>query len=277
MVRRNIILMLLLLVCPVLLMAQNQNVVVRIKGNVQIMRKGEKLWNPLRERDTVKLFDKINLPANSSVSIMKTSTRAVFSTDQVGQMTVHDIIKKAENQGLAVIKNVIEESALNNSKRDFTSYGASVRGQEVESVTEAVYAHVYETINGILERGEIKEEKAFALSRIYADNMCSFKVTNFTDSTYYVNLVCVNLHKKDSDVCYPYGITTAILPDSEFTFPGEFYDSDDVIYILVASSVDFDSSLFSLKIRNGSTPKNIDSCREVFCSISGEVKKLCCK
>lgn len=277
MVRRNIILMLLLLVCHVLLMAQNHNVVVRIKGNVQIMRKGEKLWNPLRERDTVKLFDRINLPANSSVSIMKTSTRAVFSTDQVGQMTVHDIIKKAENQGLAVIKNVIEESALNNSKRDFTSYGASVRGQEVESVTEAVYAHVYETINGILERGEIKEEKAFALSRIYADNMCSFKVTNFTDSTYYVNLVCVNLHKKDSDVCYPYGITTAIMPDSEFTFPGEFYDSDDVIYILVASSVDFDSSLFSLKIRNGSTPKNRDSGIEVFCSMSGEVKNICCK
>ena len=256
---------LLLFICPLLSMAQNNNVIVRIKGDVQIMHRGDKQWKTLHMRDTVKLIDMINLSPNSSVSIMKTSTRAVYTADNTGQMTVRDIIKKAESRDMAVISNVIKENVSSggeNSRRDFTSYGASVRGQGGAAEIDAVYAHVYKAINGICAQGEIKEDaKSPALSRVYADDTFSFKVTCVDDCTCYVNIYCVN-------------ISTANGSGSVLMLPGEFYDSIDVVYLLVASTVDYDSSLISLKLRNGEKPQDSTDNDLVKCSLSPDARKL---
>ena len=269
---------LLLFICPLLSMAQNNNVIVRIKGDVQIMHRGDKQWKTLHMRDTVKLIDMINLSPNSSVSIMKTSTRAVYTADNTGQMTVRDIIKKAESRDMAVISNVIKENVSSggeNSRRDFTSYGASVRGQGGAAEIDAVYAHVYKAINGICAQGEIKEDaKSPALSRVYADDTFSFKVTCVDDCTCYVNIYCVNLSNQSVEACYPRNISTANVSGSVLMLPGEFYDSIDVVYLLVASTVDYDSSLISLKLRNGEKPQDSTDNDLVKCSLSPDARKL---
>lgn len=269
---------LLLFICPLLSMAQNNNVVVRIKGDVQIMHRGDKQWKTLHVSDTVKLIDKINLAPNSSVGIMKTSTRAVYTADNAGQMTVRDIIKKAESRDMAVISNVIKENVASggeNSRRDFTSYGASVRGQGDAGETDAVYAHVYKAINSIYARGEIKEnDKSLVLSRVYADDTFAFKVKCVDDCTYYVNIYCINLSNQSVETCYPSNISTAHVSSSEFMLPGEYYDSEYVVYLLVASTIDYDSSLISLKLRNGEKPQNSTDNSAVKCSLSADACKL---
>lgn len=269
---------LLLFICPLLSIAQNNNVIVRLKGDVQIMHRADKQWKTLHVRDTVKLIDKINLSPNSSVSIMKTSTRAVYTADNAGQMTVRDIIKKAESRDMAVINNVIKEnvsSAGKNSRRDFTSYGASVRGQGDDSEIDAVYAHVYKAISTIYTRGEIKENAMSpAISRVYADDTFSFKVTGVDDCACYINIYCVDLSNQSVEACYPRNISTANVSSSEFMLPGVFYDSNEVVYLLVASTVDYDSSLISLKLRNGEKPQNGTDNDKVKCSLSTDARKL---
>ena len=269
---------LLLLICPLLSMAQNNNVIVRIKGDVQIMHRGNKQWKTLHVRDTVKLIDKINLSPNSLVSIMKTSTRAVYTVDNTGQMTVRDIIKKAESRDMAVISNVIKENVSSggeNSRRDFTSYGASVRGQGDDAEIDAVYAHVYKAVNGIYAQGEIKEDvKSPALSRIYADDTFSFKMTCVEGCTCYVNIYCINLSNRSVEACYPCNISTANVSSAVLMLPGEFYDSNDVVYLLVASTVDYDSSLISLKLRNADKPQDSTDNDLVKCCLSPDARKL---
>lgn len=270
---------LLLLICPFLSIAQNHNVIVRLKGDVQIMHRDDKQWKPLHMRDTVKLIDKIKLSPNSSVSIMKTATRAVYTVDNTAQMMVRDIIKKAENKDMAVISNILKENASSgreNTQRDFTSYGASVRGQGEYNEINAVYACVCRAIDDIYAFDKIKKEydNSFAVSRIYADDTFSFKVTNIIDYAYYLNIFCVNLYNQSVEVCYPYNISIAKISKSEFVLPGEFYDSEDVVYLFVASSVDFDSSLISLKLKNGEKPQNSIENVKVKCSISTEAHSL---
>lgn len=268
---------LLLLICPTLSTAQNYNVIVRLKGDVRIMHRGDQQWETLKLHDTVKLVDKINLSSNSSVSIMRTSTRAVYTANSTAQLTVHDIIKKAESRDMAVINNILKENASSgkeNTQRDYTSYGASVRGQNGRSEIDAVYACVCRALKDIYAYSEIKEhDDSPAISRIYADNTYSFKATDVADCDYFVNIFCVNLHSHSVEACYPYNISIA-KAKSEFVLPGEFYDSEDVIYLLVASSVDYDASLISLKFKNSEQPQNCIENVKVACSISTEARRL---
>ncbi|MBR5843726.1 MAG: hypothetical protein IKY75_04005 [Bacteroidaceae bacterium] len=278
MTKYKLFLVLLFFVSPLLSLAQNHNVIVRLKGDVQIMHRGDKHWKTLQKRDTVKLIDKINLSPNSSVSIMKTSTRAVYTVDNAGQMTVRDIIKKAEGRDMAVISNVLKENASSGgekTRRDFTSYGASVRGQGDTGKIDAVYACIYKAINNIYARSEIKEDdKSPAITRIYADDTYSFKVANIDVGTCYVNMFCVNLYSESVEVCYPRNISIANMSTSEFMLPGEFYDSEDVVYLFVASTVDYDSSLISLKLKNGEKPQNNIDDGMVKCTLSADARKL---
>jgi hypothetical protein len=278
MVKYKHLLTLLLFICPLLSMAQNHNVIVRLNGNVQIMQRNDKQWKTLHVRDTVKLIDMINISPNSSVSIMKTSTRAVYTANNSAQMTVYDIIKKAESSEMAVVNNILKENASTggqNSQRDFTSYGASVRGGATSDETDAVYACLYGVIENIYAHGEVKEyDNTPTISRIYADDTYSFKVTNITDCNYFVNIFCVNLYNQLVEVCYPCNISISKTSESEIMLPGEFYNSEDVIYLFVASSVDYEPSLISLKFKNSEKPQNSLENVKVKCSISAEARRI---
>jgi hypothetical protein len=278
MVKYKHLLTLLLFICPLLSMAQNHNVIVRLNGNVQIMQRNDKQWKTLHVRDTVKLIDMINISPNSSVSIMKTSTRAVYTANNSAQMTVYDIIKKAESSEMAVVNNILKENASTggqNSQRDFTSYGASVRGGATSDETDAVYAYLYGVIENIYAHGEVKEyDNTPTISRIYADDTFSFKVTCVEGCTCYVNIYCINLSNRSVEACYPCNISTANVSSAVLMLPGEFYDSNDVVYLLVASTVDYDSSLISLKLRNGEKPQDSTDNDLVKCSLSPDARKL---
>jgi hypothetical protein len=56
--------------------------------------------------------------------------------------------------------------------------------------------------------------------------------------------------------------------------PGEFYNSEDVIYLFVASSVDYEPSLISLKFKNSEKPQNSLENVKVKCSISAEARRI---
>ena len=121
------------------MLAQNHDyVILRMTTEANVRYKGADEWQPLKEKDVVNLFDVIDLVGDGTVSIMKTATRAVYSTSDTEPATVYDVIRKAEDKHMGVVRNVFKEAVSDNSakKSDFSSYGASVRGQESGSIQE---------------------------------------------------------------------------------------------------------------------------------------------
>lgn len=241
-----------------LLSARNANVIVRLDGNAMARHKGQTQWVTLNEKDTVELFDMISLARNSSVSVMKVSTRAVYSFSESGPMMVYDVIKKAEDKHLGVVRAVVKEAVSDNSARkksDFSSYGASVRGQSRQTDTDVVYAGLCDAINRYFSGAGLENpHKDILLSREGPEELFSLKVSNSSDALYYVNVVCLDRAAPSFELCYPLGATAAVSPGAELILPGSYRHDKDIVYMLVASPVDFDSTLLDMNLRKRVAP-----------------------
>lgn len=257
--KRCIFLMAWLLCASGLLSAQNVNVVVRLEGKAMVRHKDQTKWVPLSEKDTVSLFDMISLARNSSVSVMKASTRAVYTFDVSAEPTMlYDIIKKAESTHLGVVRTVLKEAVTGNSvrkKSDFTSYGASVRGQSHDTHTNVVYAGLCDAINKYFSGSALENpHKGPVLSRMGSEGLFSLKVSNGSNDLYYVNVVCLDLSAPSFELCYPLEATMAVSPGTELHLPGEYQNDAGIVYMLVASLVDFDSTLLDMNLKKRIAP-----------------------
>ncbi len=255
----RLIVALLLLFFPGLLFSQNNNVILRLVGDAEIMSRGMDQWMPLSEKDTVSLLDVINLSSGSSISIMKTSTRAVYKSEYVGPIMVYDIFKRAAAGNMAVIKRVISEATLGNrvdSKPDYSSYGASVRGQGDGDITASVYAGLFDAVTNFFQgHEEIKKNNSLDLCRISNGNLIAFQVINHSDSVYYVNLVCLDSSTSSFNLCYSFDSAIEIAPKTELTLPEVYCNMEEVKYMLLASTEEYNSSLLDINIRNRLTPE----------------------
>ena len=255
----RLIVALLLLFFPGLLFSQNKNIILRLVGDAEIMYRGMDQWMPLSEKDTVSLLDVINLSSGSSVSIMKTSTRAVYKSECVGPIMVYDIFKSADAGNMAVIKRVISEATLGNrveSKPDYSSYGASVRGQRDGAVTASVYAGLFDAVtNFFLGHEAILKNHSLDLCRIDNGDLIAFQVINHSDSVYYVNLVCLDPSTSSFNLCYSFDSAIEIAPKTELTLPARYCNMEGIKYMLLASTEEYNSSLLDINIRNCITPE----------------------
>lgn len=243
------------------MLAQNHDyVILRMTTEANVRYKGADEWQPLKEKDVVNLFDVIDLVGDGTVSIMKTATRAVYSTSDTEPATVYDVIRKAEDKHMGVVRNVFKEAVSDNSakKSDFSSYGASVRGQESGSNTDAVYAAVCAAVNSYFTYGSVQvADTDISLTRVYDGDFYSFRVTNETPVMQFVNVVCINTSVPSFDLCYTFDVTPVAVPGEETLLPGEFCGNmDGTIYLLVASPENFDSGLVDMSLKKRLAPKS---------------------
>ena len=257
---RCIYLIVLLSVISNLLSAQNDDyVILRMTADVNVKYRGSDRWEPLKERDAVTLFDVIDLVGDGSVSIMKKSTRTVYSTVDTEPMTVYDIVKRAENKHLGIVRNVAKEAVSTNStkKPDVSSYGASVRGQVHTGSTDDVYAAVCSAVNMYFSDGSISgQNPGLSLTRVYDGELYSLCITNNTEYIQYVNIVCVDTVSPAFRLCYPFEVTPVAAAGEKTFLPGDYFDAEGVFYLLVASTENFDSSLLDMNLRKRLAPKS---------------------
>lgn len=247
----------LLWIIPGLLSAQNNNVIFRLEGEAKVMRRGEDTWNPLKEKDAVMLFDVIDLSPGGSVSIMKTSTRAVYTSVHAGPMMVYDIFKQADAGHMEVVRNVVQEAAQGGGRSDpdFSSYGASVRGQDAGN-TAAVYACLCEAVERYFAEGTPGgPEGCVSFARAYDGGTFSFKLVNGGEEAMFVNVVCMDAASSSSCLCYPFPTPIVIMPGTEMTLPGKYCPDASVSYMLLVSAKGFDASLLDLSLKKGLAPE----------------------
>ena len=256
----RIILVALLLAIHGLLSAQNNNVILRLNGDARVMHRNINKWEPLNEKDTVGLFDIIELTTGGSVNIMKTSNRTVYTSKHTEPQMVYEIFKKTDDDHMAIMRHMMSEVAANSkakSSKDYSSYGASVRGSGKKDITATVYAGLYKTTNDYFSGLNVSpQSKDLDFCRLYDNETFSFKIVNHCEMVYYINIVCLDSVSSSFNLCYSFDIPITVTPNEEFVLPGVFQNEDGVKYMLLAYPEEFDSSLLEISIRNKLIPES---------------------
>lgn len=190
------------------------------------MHKNVNQWEPLNEKDTVGLFDLIDLTAVGSVSIMKTSNRTVYTSKHTEPKMVYEIFKKTDDDHIAIMRHMMSEVAANSktkSSKDYSSYGASVRGRGNKDITANVYAGLHETTSDYFSGLNISpKSKDLDFCRIYDNETFSFKIVNLCETVYYINIVCLDLVSSSFNICYPFDIPITVAPKEELMLSGVY-------------------------------------------------------
>lgn len=167
------------------LFAGNNLTVFRAQGDIHRKRISETTWMPVRQRDTIKLSDKIRIPATGSIRILESGTGIIHTFSEEGVFTVKEIITRSREATKGLLGAVSGELAqeLRNkasSGGSYKSHGATSRGdkEEDDKVLEALY------------RSIISGDKDLTVSLVPEGDTFRFRINN-RDGAALVSVLCI--------------------------------------------------------------------------------------
>lgn len=133
---KRILSLLALFICMGL-SAGNVFTVFRTQGNIQRRRIKETTWISVNRRDTVKLSDRIRIPADGMIRILESATGVIHTFSEKGEFTVKEMVDHSRKASSSLLKSVTGELGDEMRKKaattcSYNSHGATHRGNEEE-------------------------------------------------------------------------------------------------------------------------------------------------
>lgn len=230
----------------------------KVSGNVARFSAGKDAQ--IVKGETLNVKDTIKVGSQGLLSIVDRSTSRVYICDEEGLTTVANIILAARKQSESVTHLAYKQaiSSVKDETKNFTTVGATVRGDEVKiDTTQLLYKSICEELGS----GQMEISDCVSLNRVLEDEQWYFQVRNNSNSLLYFGVI-----RKEGD---KYGIMLdagrfdgvsmlAIEPDTVLDLKQFlFVDSDrEASYILFATPSAFDTQKLNLLLKSGKKSSN---------------------
>lgn len=199
--RISLIVLGLLLLCNTL-NGQNTYTVFKVTPDVQCQNPYSKEWVPLHRHDTLKLSNRLLIPADGQVSVLESGTGLIYK-GFVGTHSLKEIIDDSKRSVAgAVARQLKAESAGKLSKHKKSVYGATSRGKDDKM------ASCEQDLAQNIMSGKYKDLSVH-ISSPDQDGMCHLIVTNAAKKAQTINIVAIStqsarvlIPSEDGDAAY---------------------------------------------------------------------------
>lgn len=264
--KQKILLLLLLLGVALPSMGQGRYRIYQCSGEVtwQQFRKTE--WLPLEKRQSVALPDLLRIPQGAAVTILDSSTRALYRSTSGGEMRVKQLIDEALAQSAALCRSVNAEirsqfEAEHRSQKAYAMAGVVYRGTQTDGYEEALYASVVSAVEQVRSGNFAVSDASWRLTRKEAEEQIfCFEIANATAEPRYVNVLRVTADT--ATFCFRFADAEAeqcvlVAPNerrvvSQFRFVAE---GDDARYLLVVTDAPYAPQAIEMRLKNRMQPQ----------------------
>lgn len=264
--KQKILLLWLLLGFVIPTMGQGRYRIYQCNGEVtwQQFRKTE--WLPLEKRQSVALPDLLRIPQGAVVTILDSSTRALYRSTNSGEMRVKQLIDEALAQSAALCRTVNAEiraqlDAKQSSQKAYAMAGVVYRGTQADASEEALYAALYPAVEEVRNGNFAIAGARWSLQRkAVEEGIFCFEVTNKTTEPRYVNVLRVTADA--ATFCFRFADAEAeqsvLIPAKENRLVSQFQfveEGDDATYLLVVTDAPYSPQAIEMRLKNRMQPQ----------------------
>ena len=183
----------ILLTISISIHAGNSYTIFRIKGEIKRCVISSDVWETISIRDTVKLSDKISIPAGGSISILSSETGIIYSSSKQGLTDVKQIIDFS--------KESLKSTLISGNKElfDFKSRELGNRVNRVHGVTNRGKSNIQYHREKKLAKSILRGDKQLKLNLVEDSDYYRFRVNS--KKTCRICIVCAN--NKTFSLCLP--------------------------------------------------------------------------
>ena len=263
---KKILLLLLLLGIVIPSMGQGRYRIYQCSGDVawQQFRKTE--WLPLEKRQSVALPDVLRIPQGAVVTILDSSTRALYRSTNCGEMRVKQLIDEALTQSAALCRSVNAEiraqlEAGQSSQKAYAMAGVVYRGAQADAYEEALYAAILLAVEEARNGNFAVAGAPWSLTReVVEEGAFCFEIANMTTEARYVNVLRVTADA--ATFCFRFADTgseqAVLMAAAERRLVSQFQfaeEADDAKYLLVVTDAPYTPKAIELRLKNRMQPQ----------------------
>lgn len=200
----------------------------------------DKRWIAIKKQTQLQSNDFIKVSPGSSIRILDTSTREIYSWKAEGQIIISNLIKNIREENRSLTSKIIADSKhrFHQNEKSANIVGAARRETFDEEEIETIYSSIHKFLENPILDNKLEVEKIFVDDKIFL-----LKFSNISNSPMFLKVFVKPLDNKWASLDVSGPEETLFLPPKEtLELPNLLYESEEESKIIIVGHIkDFDA------------------------------------